>query len=209
MRPSLLLLLASFFLSAAPGRAEDDPERGGDIYTTCVACHGQNAEGNIALRAPRLNHLAPVYVVAQLQKFRDGLRGADNDSDSARQMAAIAATLEDDQALFDTAAYIATLESAPPPATVEGDSEQGRGYYRQFCAACHGPAAQGNLALNSPRLAGTNDWYLQSQLHAFREGVRGSHPDDRTGRQMRAMAGVLPDEQAVAAVVAYIRSLQP
>jgi len=83
----------------------------------------------------------------------------------------------------------------------------GAGYYRQFCAACHGPAAEGNPALNSPRLAGADDWYLVAQLEAFRGGARGSHAQDRTGKQMRAMAGVLPDDAAVAAVAAYIRSL--
>lgn len=209
MRLPALLLSATVCLYGLPGHAEDDPERGREIYTTCVACHGQDAEGNAALKAPRINYLAPVYIVAQLQKFRDGLRGGPSDSDSARQMAAIAASLEDDQAMYDTAAYIDTLESSAPAATIEGDVEQGRGYYQQFCAACHGPAAGGNLALNSPRLAGGDDWYLLAQLHAFRDGVRGSHPQDRTGKQMRAMAGVLPDDRAIAAVVAYIQTLQP
>jgi cytochrome c oxidase subunit 2 len=47
-----------------------------------------------------------------------------------------------------------------------------------------------------------------AQLQAFREGTRGRHPDDRTGKQMRAMAGVLPSEQAMRDVVAFITSLQ-
>ena len=92
-------------------------------------------------------------------------------------------------------------------AKVEADPELGASYYRQFCAACHGPAAEGNPALNSPRLAGADDWYLLAQLQAFRGGSRGSHPQDRTGKQMRAMAGVLPDDAAVAAVVSYIHGL--
>ena len=75
------------------------------------------------------------------------------------------------------------------------------------CGACHGAAAEGNVALNSPRLAGSDDWYLLAQLQAFRSGQRGSHPEDRTGRQMRAMAGVLPDEQSMRDVVAFIRTL--
>jgi cytochrome c553 len=56
-------------------------------------------------------------------------------------------------------------------------------------------------------LAGADDWYLVAQLQAFREGIRGSGPNDKTGRQMRAMAGVLPDDKAIADVVAYIRTL--
>lgn len=88
------------------------------------------------------------------------------------------------------------------------DLEQGASYYRQFCAACHGPAAEGNPALNSPRLVGADDWYIVSQLEAFRSGSRGNDPRDRTGKQMRVMAVVLPDSAAVASVAAYIRSLE-
>ena len=90
---------------------------------------------------------------------------------------------------------------------MQGDQQLGGDYYNQFCGACHGARAEGNAALNSPRLAGSDDWYLLAQLAAFADGVRGAHKDDRTGRQMRAMAGVLPDDQARADVVAFIRSL--
>lgn len=207
MRLSATVLLATLFLGAICARAEDDPARGRELYSRCVACHGESAQGNPALNAPRINHLAPVYIAAQLQKFQSGIRGGEGAGDSARQMAAIAGTLPDDQAVYDTAAYIATLDSPPAAASVDGDAAAGSGYYRQFCAACHGPAAQGNPALNSPRLAGADDWYLLAQLSAFRSGARGAHPEDRTGRQMRAMAGVLPDEQAVNAVIAYIHGL--
>jgi cytochrome c553 len=193
---------------SAPLHAADDPARGKALYATCVACHGSEAQGNQVMNAPRLNHLAPVYIVEQLQKFKSGMRGGEGSAGSAQQMAAIAATLADEQAMYDLAAYIKTLQGEVSAVTVEANVEQGASYYRQYCAACHGPDAGGNLALHSPRLAGADDWYLVAQLNAFRSGGRGAHPDDRTGRQMRAMAGVLPDDEAVAAVAAYIRSLQ-
>lgn len=208
MRLILLLLPLVVALAAIEARAEDDPRRGGELYAPCAACHGAQAEGNRNLNAPRLSHLSRVYIVAQLQKFKAGARGGNGASDSARQMAAMAATLADDQAMYDTAAYIDTLESGVSPITVEADVATGASYYRQYCAACHGPAAEGNPALNSPRLAGADDWYIVAQLQAFRAGHRGSDASDRTGKQMRAMAGVLPDDDAVAAVAAYIRSLQ-
>jgi cytochrome c553 len=208
MRLTSLLLPLVLALAISEVRAEDDPQRGGELYVSCVACHGAQGEGNRSLNAPRLTHLSPVYIVAQLQKFKAGYRGGDGASDSARQMAAMAATLADDQAMYDTAAYIGTLKGGVSPITIEADVEQGASYYRQYCAACHGPAAQGNPALNSPRLAGADDWYIVAQLQSFRAGLRGSDANDRTGKQMRAMAGVLPDDDAVAAVAAYIRSLQ-
>jgi cytochrome c553 len=201
----LLPLLVS--VVAAAGHAEDDPQRGGQLYATCAACHGGQAEGNAELKAPRLNHLAPVYIVAQLEKFKAGIRGGEGASDSARQMAGIAATLADEQAMYDVAAYIATLESGASPATMEANAELGAGYFRQFCGACHGPAAEGNPALNSPRLAGSDDWYILAQMEAFRSGTRGTDPRDRTGKQMRAMAGVLPDDEAVAGIAVYIHGL--
>ena len=208
MRLTLIILPLVLALVTIDVRAGDDPKRGGELYAACAACHGAQGEGNPGLKAPRLTHLGSVYIVAQLQKFKAGYRGGDGASDSARQMAAMAATLADDQAMYDTAAYIGTLQGGVSPVTIEADVEQGARYYRQYCAACHGPGAQGNPALNSPRLAGADDWYIVTQLQSFRAGSRGSDANDRTGKQMRAMAGVLPDDDAVAAVAAYIRSLE-
>jgi cytochrome c553 len=208
MRSTLIILPLVLALVTIDVRAEDDPKRGGELYAPCAVCHGAQGEGNPGLKAPRLTHLSSVYIVAQLQKFKSGYRDGNGASDSARQMAAMAATLADDQAMYDTAAYIGTLQGGVSPVTIEADVEQGARYYRQYCAACHGPGAQGNPALNSPRLAGADDWYIVTQLQSFRAGSRGSDANDRTGKQMRAMAGVLPDDDAVAAVAAYIRSLE-
>jgi cytochrome c oxidase subunit 2 len=187
--------------------ASDDLEAGAAHYASCVACHGDRAQGNQALKAPRLNHLQPVYISAQLRKFRSGVRGGEGASDSARQMGPMAAVLPDAQAIADVAAYISSLESEPSAATVEGDIALGADYYNQFCGACHGAAGVGNPALNSPRLAGGDDWYLEAQIIAFRSAQRGAHPDDKTGRQMRVMAAILPSEQAIRDVVAYLHSL--
>lgn len=201
-----IVLLTVQVLAASPGWAEGDIARGKALYANCVSCHGEQGSGSVDLAAPNLAHLPAVYVVAQLDKFRSGARGGKGASTAAQQMTAMAATLADEQALYDVAAYIATLEGQASPASVSGDVVLGADYYNQFCGACHGAEAQGNLALNSPPLAGADDWYLVTQLHAFREGVRGSTPNDKTGRQMRAMAGVLPNDQAIADVVAYIRT---
>jgi cytochrome c553 len=95
-----------------------------------------------------------------------------------------------------------------PAACIQVSYRQFTGdYYNQFCGACHGAAAQGNTGLNSPRLSGSDDWYLLEQLKAFRAGSRGAHPKDRTGKQMRAMAGLLPDDKTVQDVVVFIRTV--
>ncbi|QFU77439.1 c-type cytochrome [Halioglobus maricola] len=201
------ILLASIAFAAAPSFAEGDAAAGAASYATCVACHGDNGQGNKAMSAPRINHLEQVYVAAQLNKFRSGVRGGQGATPTAMTMAPMAAVLADDAAVANVAAYIAGLESPASAASVEGDATMGADYYNQFCGACHGAGAVGNPALNSPRLAGGDDWYLEAQLLAFRSGARGAHPDDKTGKQMRAMAMILPDEQAVRDVVAYLHGL--
>ncbi|MSQ91516.1 MAG: c-type cytochrome [Gammaproteobacteria bacterium] len=75
------------------------------------------------------------------------------------------------------------------------------------CMACHGPAGEGNQALNAPRIAGQSAWYLQRQLNNFRAGVRGAHEQDTFGAQMRAFAAMLPDDTAIRNVAAHIASL--
>jgi cytochrome c553 len=204
-----ILLLAVMAVLPALTWADGNTERGKSLYTTCAACHGDQAQGNSALNAPRLNHLAPVYLAAQLEKFKSGQRGGSDGSALSRQMVPMAATLADAAAVADVSAYIVSHSSGPSEASIEGDAVLGGDFYNQLCGACHGARAEGNLALNSPRLAGTDDWYLVEQLRAFRAGERGAHADDRTGKQMRAMAMVLPDDAAIANVVAFLRSLEP
>jgi cytochrome c oxidase subunit 2 len=62
--------------------------------------------------------------------------------------------------------------------------------------------------LQATALARQADWYLRSQLQAYRAGWRGSHPDDTLGQQMRAATAALPDERSILDVVAYIVTLR-
>lgn len=92
------------------------------------------------------------------------------------------------------------------PAAAAGDVERGRQLYA-VCAACHGPNAEGMAALNAPANAGQDPWYMTRQLKNFKAGIRGAHPDDAFGAQMRPMAMVLATDEQIADVVAYITSL--
>jgi cytochrome c oxidase subunit 2 len=75
------------------------------------------------------------------------------------------------------------------------------------CAACHGANGEGNVAMNAPRLSGQLPWYLERQLHQFKQGVRGTHDKDVFGKVMAPMAATLPDDAAIANVSAYIATL--
>ena len=86
------------------------------------------------------------------------------------------------------------------------DAAAGEALYA-VCAACHGAQAEGNPALNAPKLSGQGDWYLQRQLRQFKNGGRGAHEKDTFGKMMAPMAATLPDDAAINNVVAYIKTL--
>jgi cytochrome c oxidase subunit 2 len=89
---------------------------------------------------------------------------------------------------------------------VPGDPAVGQALYG-VCSACHGAQAEGNPALNAPKLSGQGDWYLKRELQLFKSGARGTHEKDTFGKVMAPMAATLADEAAIDNVVAYIRTL--
>jgi cytochrome c oxidase subunit 2 len=91
-------------------------------------------------------------------------------------------------------------------AMAAGSAQTGQAQYA-VCSACHGAQGEGNPAMNAPRLAGLDGWYIKQQLRNYQQGKRGAHPDDTFGQQMAPMAATLPDEAAMDNVIAYLASL--
>ena len=183
-------------------------QKGKVLYMTCATCHGQKAEGMLALGAPALADQEPYYLKNQLQNFRTNKRGVHEKDAFGAQMLAFAKTLDSD-GINDVIAYIKTMPSSTNEVTLEGgDEEAGRNYYNMICGACHGTGAVGIEALFSPRLVGMQDWYLERQINNFRAGVRGLETGDTYGAQMQQIAEAIPDDQTVKDVIAYINSLQ-
>ena len=139
------------------GMAPADPVAGKSQYTICASCHGQNAEGNMAMNAPRLAGLQTWYIERQLRYYQQGIRGAHDDDNFGKQMAPMAGMLADEPAIRNVAAYIDSLAATPGKASANGNVDKGAHHYAT-CGACHGATAQGNYALSAPRLAGQNDW---------------------------------------------------
>ncbi|MFA5940667.1 MAG: c-type cytochrome [Sinimarinibacterium sp.] len=187
------------------GKAAD----GKALFAACQSCHGAVGGGSKALNAPLLTGQDPAYQKRQLRNFRSGLRGAHGDDSFGAQMAAIASRLPDDAAIDAVVAYIGTLDARRSATTISGDVQRGADFYTNLCGSCHGPEAEGNAQLDAPALAGLDDWYLLRQLGNFRSGVRGAHPQDRFGRQMRKMAPTLPDDTVTRDVLAYINTFEP
>lgn len=172
----------------------------------CTTCHGVDGRGNIGVQAPRLAGMEGWYLKRQLENFRAGIRGVHADDEEGLAMQPMAAKLTD-ESIADIVDWAGSWEYVPAEITLEGNVARGRTAF-QSCAACHGADAMGNEALNSPALAGQNDWYLVTQLKNFRTGIRGSHPEDINGATMMTMARTLRDDQAIVDVVSYINTLR-
>ena len=205
MKPALTFALPVLLCLASPVFAGGDAAVGKSLAASCAACHGDAGQGNAALGSPQLAGLDAAYLERQLLNFRAGIRGADPADSYAAQMRPMAAALPDGKAVADVAAYFASLTIPSTVAdTPAGNLHNGNNFYQGKCGACHGGKAEGNPALNAPRLAGQDPVYLKRQFEAFRDGKRGAHAEDRFGRQMAMMAGTLPSAQDVDDVIAFI-----
>ena len=193
-----LLVCIGFFTTASAQEAG---------YAICVTCHGADGAGNVALNSPAIAGQESWYLETQLKNFKTGIRGTHKADMYGMQMRPMAMTLADDAAVTRVSAYISSMEPALVTNTVEGNIGTGKALYA-VCAACHGQDAKGLKAMNSPDLTTQQDWYLVRQLQNFKSGVRGSDPKDVFGQQMRPMAMILANDQAINDVAAYINSLR-
>jgi cytochrome c oxidase subunit II len=176
-------------------------------YAICVTCHGADGAGNAALNSPAIAGQESWYLERQLKNFKSGIRGTHKTDVYGLQMRPMALTLADDAAVTRVSNYISSMAPAKFSDSVEGNAGTGKALYG-VCAACHGQNAQGQKALNSPGLTSMQDWYLVRQLQNFKSGVRASDPKDTYGQQMKPMAMILANDQAIKDVVAYISSLR-
>lgn len=201
-----LLALVALIGLALPAAAQD-LDRGEELFTYCTQCHGKNGGGNELAEAPAIAGRGAWYVEAQLVKFQTGVRGAHPDDVQGLRMRPMSRTLRSAEDTKAVAAYVASLPVVTPePTLADADPARGQAMYA-LCGACHGAKAEGNPAVQAPRLANTQDWYTVRQIVKYKTGVRGSDPRDTTGSVMRGMASTLPDDQAVRDVSAYILSL--
>jgi len=186
---------------------QGDLAAGQGLYAVCTACHGPAGEGNQALNAPKLSGMDGWYLKRQLMHYKQGVRGTHERDTHGKVMAPMAASLADEKAVNDVVAYIASLPAGSGKVTVSGDPAKGRSRYTANCSVCHGGDGRGIAAMNAPPLKGMSDWYLVTQLKNFRDGIRGSHPQDSYGAQMALLAATLADDRTIADLVAYLNSL--
>lgn len=183
-----------------------DAVAGQTLYAVCSTCHGAQGQGDIARNAPKLSGQSPAYLKRQLEYFKNDMRGSHALDTFGQQMVPMAATLNDNAAIDNVVAFIGTLPDTHAEKTIKGDAGSGRALYTT-CSVCHGAQGQGNFTQGVPRLAGMNDWYMATQLNNFKNGIRGVHPADAYGSQMRFMAAMLNNEQALNDLLTYVNTL--
>ncbi len=128
------VLLAAAVLTAGIAGAENK-------FDYCLLCHGDNANGNYGIRAPKLSGMEPWYLARQLENFAAGIRGTPAEDASGHEMMPVGLRVKQEAVLAAAVAWIGTLQSKKPILTVSGDVAHGRQLY-QTCVACHGARGQ-------------------------------------------------------------------
>jgi len=211
-RKAFFLPLATFCAAAWLAGCAQTPgpglARGEQLFENCVPCHGKDGLGNESLAAPEIAGLPKWYVERQLLDFQTSMRGAHPQDSTGARMRPMARALYRKGDVASVAEYVSTMKSHVPAwSAMHGDTAAGRARYQSICVTCHQEDGSGNEALGAPPLTRQYDWYMLGQIEKFKNGMRGTNPDDTTGAQMRAMSLTLADSSAMRDVIAFIRSL--
>lgn len=81
----------------------------------CMECHRFNGEGELVFGAAPLVGLPEWYLAGQLRKYRDRVRGTNNEDANAQKMAWAAQFIETEELLRSVTAYLMTLQQKPAP----------------------------------------------------------------------------------------------
>ena len=190
---------ATAWAADAPAAAKPDLAKGqAKSNEVCVSCHtNDGSRGSPA--NPILQGQHPEYLVKQLTEFK-------NDKRPNPIMKGFASQLSE-QDMKNVAAFYATKQAKPGFAKNKELVALGEKIYRgglpdreiAACAGCHGPNGAG-IPSQYPRLAGQHADYTETQLKAFRIGVRNNP-------QMNGLTVKMTDKE-IAAVADYIAGLR-
>ena len=131
-------MLLVLFLQTNPHTSADDVERGGNVYKIhCVRCHGLAGEGG---RGPNLANGDFYHGDTDADLFRnigDGIAGTE-----------MPASFLTPARIWQTVAFVRTLNQASEPASVPGDASRGATLFREkgACFQCHRVGREGGFA---------------------------------------------------------------
>lgn len=192
----------------SPQQVDKVTEAPSNLIASCALCHSADGRGIEARSAPRLAGQDAAYLERQLAAFADGTRGGASGDAFGPQMAVIAKSLEP-AARKEAASYYSALgKDSEANNTVASSAMKPEAF--TVCASCHGESGEGMPAIGAPRLAGQPSWYLERSLRLYRDGGRGSSPNDPFGQQMAAASKPLSDADiAKVAVYASVLGSKP
>lgn len=107
---------------------------------------------------------------------------------------------------IETLIGAALLLAALPLGAAAQDLARGEALYG-LCTQCHGEMGEGDPLALAPSIAGLGEWYVAAQLGNFKNGLRGTHPDDVGGLRMYPMSLSIASEEDIDALAAYVSSL--
>jgi cytochrome c553 len=199
-----LLWVGAAFAQDTP---KPDPAKGQKIVDqVCAACHGPHGN-SVAPANPKLAGQYADYLHKQLTNFKaqDGKR-AERENPI---MAGMVANLSDTD-MKNVAAYFSQQSLRPDVARDKNLAAAGQKLYRGgnaatgvvACAGCHGPTGAG-IPVQYPHIAGQYAEYIETQLKAFRSGVRANDPNG----MMRGVTARMTDGE-IKALAQYVAGLR-
>ena len=178
--PLLLLALSAspWLFAASPDGQTIATQGNGKGATACIACHGQQGQGNADAGYPYLAGLSADYLRNQLTAFSSGSR-------KNAVMQPIAGSLSK-QDIAAVAEYFSGLPndrlkgSAATPSDVSGKGAvlARNGKWAAgvpACFRCHGADGRG-VAPHFPPVVGQPEAYIRNQLVAWQTGARSNDP---------------------------------
>lgn len=98
-----------------PSTLAGDAERGYELYyDNCMACHRFNGHGELVFSSASLNGLQDWYLLEQLNKFENGIRGYHSDDISGVKMRDAVAFISSHQDKIDILALLSSLAKKYP-----------------------------------------------------------------------------------------------
>ena len=196
----LSLIATALLFSAWAGAAGPaaNVERGKQVATTvCASCHAVDGNSGIATY-PRLAGQNAFYIEQNAKLIRDGKRTTGNAKEMRDQMGAVS-----DQDLKDAALYFSKQYPKAGEVNPKISPELGAKIFRggiaerkvPACMSCHGPNGAG-MPNEYPRISGQHAGYVETELKAYRDGVRKNAKMEKvakmlTAEEMKAVANFI------------------
>ena len=196
----LSLVATALLFSAWAGAAGPaaNVERGKQVATTvCASCHAVDGNSGIATY-PRLAGQNAFYIEQNAKLIRDGKRTTGNAKEMRDQMGAVS-----DQDLKDAALYFSKQYPKAGEVNPKISPELGAKIFRggiaerkvPACMSCHGPNGAG-MPNEYPRISGQHAGYVETELKAYRDGVRKNAKMQKvakmlTAEEMKAVANFI------------------